>query len=108
MATHPQADDSLPPVRYHLRLFIAGNEPNSRLAKQTLQTLCETYLKENYTLEVVDVLQDYEAAIENRVLVAPTLIVVAPEPPATIIGSLSNIQKVLNALGLPESEATDE
>ena len=38
-------------------------------------------------------------ALENNVLLTPALIVVAPEP-ATILGNLSNTEKVLDALGL--------
>ncbi|RME98844.1 MAG: circadian clock protein KaiB [Chloroflexi bacterium] len=104
-SSQPGGDAALPQV--HLRLFIAGNEPNSRKARQTLKNLCETRLKGKYTLEIVDVLQDFQAALENHVLVAPTLIVLAPQPPATIIGSLADIQKVLTALGLPADEDTE-
>lgn len=89
---------------YHLRLFIAGDEPNSRQSKETLHRLCETYLKGYYTLEIVDVLEDYRAALENKILVAPTLIITAPPPPITIIGSLSDVRQVLHALGLTASE----
>lgn len=95
---------SIDSSHYHLRLFIAGDEPNSRQAKETLHRLCETYLKDHYTLEVVDVLEDYRAALENQILVAPTLIMAAPPPPITIIGSLSDVRQVLHALGLPASE----
>lgn len=83
---------------------MAGEEPNSRKARETLSRLCETKLKGWATLEVVDILEDFEAAIENNVLVAPTLIISAPEPIATIIGSLQDVNKVLEALGLPEDE----
>ncbi len=96
--------ETVAPARYHLRLFVADDEPNSRQAKETLKRLCETCLKGNYTLEVVDVLEDYQAALENKILVAPTLIVLAPPPPITIIGSLSDTHKVLEALSLPASE----
>lgn len=106
MKSRPQPSGENTPSHVHLRLFIAGNEPNSRHAKQTLKHLCETRLKGNYTLEIIDVLEDFQTALDNRVLVAPTLIVLAPQPPATIIGSLADIQKVLTALNLPASEDT--
>jgi len=81
---------------------VAGEEPNSRKARDTVRHLCETRLKGRATVEVVDVLEDFQAAIENNVLVAPTLIIAPPEPPITIIGSLRDVRKVLEALGLPE------
>jgi len=97
-------DDSNAPARYQLKLFVAGDEPNSRKAREILERLCEAHLKGNYTLEVVDVLEDYQAALDDNVLVAPTLIIMAPPPPATIIGSLADTRKVLDALGVPRSE----
>lgn len=50
---------------------------------------------------VVDVLQDYQAALRHRVVVVPTLIVEAPPPERIIVGSLSDEEKVLAVLGLP-------
>jgi len=100
MAVFPNVDGQTTPPEYRLKLFVANGEPNSRKAQQTLQEICETYLNKNYTLDIIDVLQDYQAALDHRVLVAPTLIVTAPSPKVTIIGSLSNVGKVLTALGL--------
>lgn len=89
---------------YHFKLFIAGEELNSRRAKETIKELCETHLKDKYRLEVVDVLEDYQAALENNILLAPTLMIISPKPQVKIIGSLNDTQKVLNALRLKESE----
>lgn len=43
---------------YHFRLFVAGDELNSRKVKDTLYRFCENYLKGNYTLEMIDVLEE--------------------------------------------------
>lgn len=90
-------------THYHLKLFVAGDEPNSYKAKKTIERLCESCLKGNYKLEVVDVLKDYQVALDNNILIAPTLVIVAPPPQTTIIGSLSETRKILDALGLSES-----
>ncbi len=84
---------------YVLRLFVAGNEPNSMLARANLTTLCETYLQGRYQIETVDVLRDFQTALRDHVLVTPTLKVVAPVQ-ATIFGNLSETAKVLAALQL--------
>ena len=63
---------------YRLRLFVAGNEPNSTQARANLTTLCETYLQGRYQLETIDVLRDFQAALRDNILVTPTLKVVAP------------------------------
>lgn len=91
-------------THYHFRLFVAGDEPNSRKAKETIRRLGESRLKGNYELEVVDVLEDYQAALEAQILFAPTLVIVSPPTEARIVGSLSDVRKVLEVLGLPETE----
>lgn len=87
---------------YRLRLFVAGDEPNSVKARAVLSRLCNDYLGDSYEIHVVDVFEDYQAAIEHRVIVIPALIVEAPPPAKTIVGSLSDEGKVLAALGLTE------
>ncbi|ROQ90118.1 circadian clock KaiB family protein [Desulfosoma caldarium] len=86
--------------RYRLRLFVAGDEPNSVKAKAMLARLCDTVLRHNCQVIVVDVLQDYQAAIEYHVIVVPTLMVEWPPPVRSILGSLTDEDKVVAALGL--------
>ncbi|MBC8264446.1 MAG: circadian clock protein KaiB [Anaerolineales bacterium] len=90
---------------YILRLFVAGDERHSRQARENLARLCEGRLKGRYELEIVDVLEDFRAALKDGVLVTPALIVVAPPPRVTILGNLSDTQKVLDALRLTGGES---
>ena len=92
-----------PQPHYHFRLFVAGDEPNSRRAKESLKRLCENHLRGKYVLEVVDVFEDYKSALENHILLAPTLVIAAPKPETKIIGSLSDERKILEVLGLSEA-----
>jgi circadian clock protein KaiB len=85
---------------YILRLFMAGNEPNSKQAWENLKRLQETYLKMPHKKEIVDVLEDFQTALEDNVLVTPCLILVSPAPKVTIFGNLSDTEKVLAALRL--------
>ncbi|MDH5695457.1 MAG: circadian clock KaiB family protein [Dehalococcoidia bacterium] len=89
---------------YILRLFMADNEPNSKQARENLEQLQETYLKMPHKKEIVDVLEDFQTALEENVLVTPCLILVSPLPKATIFGNLSDTEKVLAALRLTGSE----
>ena len=86
--------------RYRLRLFIVGDEPNSAKAKAMLARLCDAYLHGDCQVSIVDVLQDYQTAIEYQVMVVPTLIVEWPPPVRSILGSLTDEDRVLAALGL--------
>ena len=90
---------------YLLRLFVAGNGPNSKQALANLHRLCREHLNGRGTIETVDVTKDYEAAVKNNILVTPALILVAPRPRVMILGNLSDSRKVLAALRLHGSES---
>jgi circadian clock protein KaiB len=85
---------------YILRLFTADDEPNSKQALENLERLQETYLKRSHKKEFVDVLEDFQTALEDNVLVTPCLILVSPLPRVTIFGNLSDTARVLAALRL--------
>jgi len=87
---------------YRFRLFVAGDEPNSVKARAVLSRLCHQRLKGRCDVQVVDILEDYQAALDHHVLVVPALIVETPLPERTIVGSLSDEGKLLAALGLTE------
>ena len=89
-----------PGETYVLRLFTADDEPNSKQARENLERLQETHLKRPHKKEIVDVLEDFQTALENNVLITPCLILVSPLPKATIFGNLSDTGRVLAALRL--------
>jgi len=88
---------------YRFRLFVAGDEPNSCLAEQNLRALCLAYLPNRHSIEVIDVLQDFEVALLAQIMVAPAVVMVAPRS-VTLYGALTDQAKVLAALGLKGSD----
>ena len=68
------------PGHYLLRLFIAGGGQNSHKALTNLQSLCREHLEGRYTIETIDVVEDFQAAVRDNILVTPALILVAPLP----------------------------
>jgi len=90
---------------YLLRLFMAGNGPNSKQALANLRRLCQEHLNGRCTIETVDVVKDYEAAVRDNIFVTPALILIAPPPRVMVLGNLSDLQKVLAALRLSGSES---
>jgi circadian clock protein KaiB len=90
---------------YLLRLFMAGNGPNSKQALANLRSLCQEHLNGRCTIETVDVVKDFQAAVRDNILVTPALILVAPLPRVMILGNLSDFPKVLAALRLSGSES---
>ena len=83
-----------------LRLYIAGDAPNSTQAIANLEAICREHLKGGHKLEVVDVLKHPLRAMKQGVRVTPTLEKLSPGPIANVVGNLSDKLKVLVALGL--------
>ncbi|NHA03015.1 circadian clock protein KaiB [Mucilaginibacter sp. HC2] len=85
---------------YHLRLFVTGASPNSSRAITNLKDICETHLKGNYDLEIVDVYQQPLIVEYEQIIALPMLIKKAPGMERRLIGDMSNTGKVLKGLGL--------
>jgi circadian clock protein KaiB len=84
---------------------MAGNGPNSQKAMVNLRSLCKEHLEGRYTIETVDVIRDFQAAVRDNILVTPALILVAPLPRVVVLGNLSDLPKVLAALRLSEVDS---
>jgi circadian clock protein KaiB len=86
--------------KYVLRLFVAGMDPKSLQAIENIKRICETYLAGRYQLEVVDVYQQPILAKDGQIVAAPTLIKQLPLPMRKLIGSMSDMRRVLVGLDL--------
>jgi circadian clock protein KaiB len=83
---------------FELRLYVAGSAPNSLMALSHIETLRERLGRSR--LEVIDVLRHPRRALQDQILVTPTLVKSVPPPEARIIGNLSDWLLVLRALGV--------
>ncbi len=86
--------------KYILRLFITGILSNSARAVVNCTAICEKHLKDRYELEIIDIYQQPELALEEDLIAIPVLIRKFPLPEHRIIGDLSNIETVLKELGV--------
>jgi circadian clock protein KaiB len=86
---------------YVLRLFITGHTEKSMRAVRNITDLCEQHLHGAYELEVIDVYQQPELAIEHQLVAVPTLLKVLPLPTRKMIGDMSDSRRVLAGLGIP-------
>ena len=91
-----------------LRLYVAGDAPNSTLARSNLRRMLEGVHQDHYALEIIDCLDEPMRALNDGVLVTPTLVRVEPPPTRTIVGSLSALDRVANALELGGSMGRSE
>jgi circadian clock protein KaiB len=85
---------------YILRLFVTGILPNSARAVVNIKAICEKYLKNRYELEIIDIYQQPDLAITDKIIAVPLLIKKYPLPEERMIGDLSNIEEVLKGLCL--------
>lgn len=93
---------------WNLRLYVAGQTPKSLAAFANLKTICEEHLKGNYTIEVVDLLENPQLAGGDQILAIPTLVRKLPPPIRKIIGDLSNTERVLVGLDLKPYRTYDK
>ena len=85
---------------WELRLYIAGQTVKSLTALRNLKRYCETHLKGQYKIEVIDLLVKPQLAEGDQIFAIPTLVRKVPEPIRKIIGDLSNEEKVLVGLNI--------
>jgi len=89
-----------PEGRFILRLFVAGATTRSRQAVLRVRHLCAAELKDNCTLEVIDIYQQPGLARKNQIVATPTLIKEFPRPVRRFIGNLLNTSGLFAELDL--------
>jgi circadian clock protein KaiB len=85
---------------WHLRLYVAGQTPNSLAAFSNLKKICESYLHGHYNIEVIDLVEKPRLSSGDQILAIPTLVRKLPQPVRKIIGDLSDTERVLVGLNL--------
>ncbi|HWR16678.1 MAG TPA: circadian clock KaiB family protein [Terriglobales bacterium] len=94
------------PSKWRLRLYVAGNTPNSIAAFANLKEICEVHLGGRYQIEIVDLLENPMLAKGDQIVAIPTLVRRLPFPVKKIIGDLSNRERVLVGLDLKPAAPT--
>lgn len=92
--------------KWRLRLYVAGNTPNSIAAFGNLKEICELHLGGKYEIEVIDLLRQPQLAAGDQIIAVPTLVRRLPHPVKKIIGDLSNKERVLVGLELKPASYT--
>lgn len=92
--------DAAAGCEYKLRLYITGATPNSARAIVNLKEFCETHLKDNYELEIIDIYQQPLVAEADQVIAIPMLVKLAPFPQRRFVGDMSDKDKIAKGLSL--------
>jgi len=86
--------------KYKLCLYVAGKTQKSNNAIENLKKYCENELKDQYTIEIIDLLEHLHLAEGEQIIAVPTLIKKLPAPMRVLVGDLSDKTKVLVGLNL--------
>lgn len=92
-------------MEWELRLYVAGNTPNSITAFSNLRQICEKHMGGRYRIEIIDLLENPQLAGGDQIIAIPTLVRRLPTPIKKIIGDLSNTERVLVGLDLKPARA---
>ena len=95
-----QSDDVAETENVVCQLFVAGEEPHSKLARANLTEICESGFKGRYEIHVVDVFESCDAALENNIFLTPAVVIRLAGSCITIFGNLSDKEEVLKMLAL--------
>lgn len=94
----------LTPKLWQLRLYVMDQTSKSITALTNLKKICETHLKGRYHITVIDLLKKPQLARGDQILAIPTVVRRLPSPVRTIIGSLSDTERVLVGLDLRSTD----
>lgn len=95
------------PSKLKFRLYITNQAPSSQRAIANLKTICEGYFENAYELEIVDTAHNPRRAVEDGIIVTPTLLKVSPEPSWIIVGDLSEDARVLASMSAPRKNSAN-
>jgi circadian clock protein KaiB len=100
-ANQPIAPSSALPIAqgYVLRLFVAGYNPKTENTLEKLHQILEESLDQPYTLSVIDITKDPEAAETHQIIATPTLLRMHPAPEKRLVGNLDTLNHLLWLLG---------
>ena len=84
--------------QWNLRLYVAGQTPKSVMALANLKRICDEHMHGQYSVEVIDLMENPQLARRDQIVAIPTLIRELPSPLKRIIGDLSNTERVLVGL----------
>jgi len=90
----------MPGEKFELRLYVAGQTPKAVRAFANLRKICEEHLAGQYSIEVIDLVDNPALGRGDQILALPTLVRRLPTTIKKIIGDLSNTERVLVGLDL--------
>ena len=85
---------------WQLRLYVMGQTSKSLVAFANLKKICDSRLKGRYRITVIDLVAQPQLAKGDQILAIPTVVRKLPKPVRTLIGNLSDTERVLVGVDL--------
>ncbi len=87
-------------AQFAFKFFICGGNERHHEAVLAFHQLCDNYIRGDYSVDVIDVSLEPQAAEAERVLAAPAVVRVSPAPVLRIVGHVvSDDKQALVKLG---------
>jgi circadian clock protein KaiB len=86
--------------KFVLKLYVSGMSWKSMEAIENIKRLCDENLIDSFELEIIDIYKNPKLASEQHIVFSPSLLKDLPLPKRTLVGTLSDTNKVLKALGI--------
>ena len=99
-AKRPSKITAKPQEPWQLRLYVTDKSSRSTTALVNLKLFCEKHLKGHYRIKVIDLLKHPKLAKGDQILAVPAVVRLLPSPVRTMIGNLSDTDRVLVGLDL--------
>ena len=87
------------PPRYQFVLYVAGDSELSQAAQRNFAEIARRWLPE-HSLTCIDIVAQVGLAREHRVAATPMLVRTSPAPVRKILGDLSDLRRVAEAIGV--------
>ena len=100
MKRRASASPRQPAKLWQLRLYVTDSTPKSLTAFSNLKKICESQLKGRYRITVIDLVKQPQLAKGDQILAIPTVVRKLPKPVRTILGNLSDFDRLLVGLDL--------
>jgi len=83
-----------------LKIYVSGLSPYLSRSMEKLQKVLDEKFKGQYTLKIIDILENPELSAEDNIFATPTIVRSLPEPLLKMIGDISNTEKIMVGLEL--------
>jgi len=83
-----------------LDIYVAGTTDRTSDAIRNLTEICDGLYGSSYHIQVIDVLEDPDAAERQRIIATPTVLRRVPLPTRRVVGDLSDTEVVVRHLDL--------